>query len=74
MKKREDSENINNKIKKCEGAVEDIQSKFELLNIENKELQKKITSLKGVKNTTITKHSKLVTTSHRIRNLGTKVK
>ena len=49
MKRREDSENINNKIKKLEGAVEDIQSKFELLNIENKELQKKITSLEGVK-------------------------
>ena len=42
MKRREDSENIYNKIKKLEGAVEDIQSKFELLNIENKELQKKI--------------------------------
>ena len=49
MKRTEDSENINNKIKKCEGAVEDIQSKFELLNIENKELQKKITSLEGVR-------------------------
>ena len=50
MKRREDSKNINNKIKELEGAVEDIQSKFELLNIENKELQKKITSLEGVRN------------------------
>ena len=71
MKRREDSENINNKIKKLEGAVEDIQSKFELLNIENKELQKKITSLEGVKKNNNNKA--LVITSHRIRNLGTKV-
>ena len=74
MKRREDSENINNKIKKLEGAVEDIQSKFELLNIENKELQKKITALEEVRNITITKNSKLVITSLRIKNLGTKVK
>ena len=74
MKRREDSENINNKIKKIEGAVEGIQNKFELLIIENKELQKKITSLEGVKKNNKKKHSKLVITSHQIRNLGTKVK
>ena len=36
-------------MKKLEGAVEGTQSKFELFNIENKELQKKIVSLEGVK-------------------------
>ena len=41
--------NINIKIKKLERANEDIQRKFELYNIENKELQNKITSLEGVK-------------------------